>query len=73
METTDNILNLSPLFQHLDEAEQEEARRYYAEAVKTAKVQTALKACPQALTSPSATKAVIDFGLSLAEPFRRHT
>lgn len=72
MTTTYNVLELSPLFAHMDEDEQQEALRYYAEAVKTAKVQSVLEACPQAKSNPSAARAAIDFGISLAEPFRRH-
>jgi len=69
METTRNVLELSPLFQLWSEEEQAEALRYYSQAASTAKAKAALKACP--VTDPSARRAVIDFGNALSEPFRR--
>lgn len=69
MNTSRNVLELSPLFALWDEEEQEEALRYYAQAASTAKAKAALDACPT--TDPSVRRAVIDFGNALAEPFRR--
>lgn len=69
METTRNVLELSPCFARMSEEEQEEALRYYAFAANTAKAKAALEACP--VTDPSARRAVIDFGNALAEPFKR--
>lgn len=69
METTRNVLELSPCFARMGEEEQEEALRYYALAASTAKAKAALKACPT--TDPSVKRAVIGFGNGLAEPFKR--
>ena len=72
MTTTKNVLSLFPVFQHMDEDERQEAETYYRQAMHSAKVTTVLQAAPkEALQDPSAAKALIDFGLSLAEPFRR--
>jgi len=72
MTTTKNVLSLSPVWRHLSADEQAEAEAYYRQAMHSARVIAVLQAAPkQALQDPSTKKAIIDFGLSLAEPFRR--
>jgi hypothetical protein len=71
MNTTLNVLMQSPIFQRLEPEERESALAYYNQAVNHAKVRAVLNACPSIKDNPTALKIAVDFGLSLAEPFKK--